>query len=78
LETLSGERMKYNVGDLFISEINVVSYIVKILSKKEAKRGYNIELKSINGQRPGNITLIRPDVLDQFIKDGWKHYPVKE
>ena len=68
--------MKYNTGDLFISEINVVSYIVKILSKKEAQRGYTIQLKTINGQRPGNITLIRPDVLEQFIKDGLKHYPV--
>jgi hypothetical protein len=71
-------KNKFNIGDLFISEINVVSYIVKILSKKEAQRGYTIQLKSINGQRPGNITLIRPDVLDEFIKDGWRYYRVIE
>lgn len=78
METLSGERMKYNIGDLFVSKTDVVSYIVKILSKKESRGGYTIHLRTINGQRPGNITLIRPDVLEQFIKDGMKYYPVKK
>lgn len=74
-------RMKYNIGDMFLSNQNTVLYINSISCGpsellSEGETGTFYKLTFLNGKPAGKSTWVLEEKIDEFVCDGvYVHYP---
>ena len=82
--SLSGEEMKYNIGDLFISGKDTLLYVSGFScgpsELKDNEYGEYYQLTFLNGKQAGRKTWVEDIKINKLILDGtYKHIPaIKE
>lgn len=76
--------MKYNIGDIFLSNKNTLLYIAdascgpsELLNEGETGTFY--KLTFLNGRPAGKSTFVLEEKINQFVYEGaYLYFPVKE